>query len=153
MFRSTDFGATWERRNEFDSQAQYYARLYVDPKNADRIYAMNVYIQVSDDGGKTLHKLGEKFKHVDNHALWIDPNSPDYYLVGCDGGVYESFDRAKNWKFQGNLPITQLYDLTVDDDAPFYHVYGGTQDNATVGGPARNRSTHGITNTDWFVKQ
>src|SRR5258708_6875012 len=151
IFRSTDFGATWERRNEFDAQAQYYARLYVDPKNADRIYAMNVYIQVSDDGGKTLHKLGEKFKHVDNHALWIDPNNPNYYLVGCDGGVYESFDRAKNWKFQGNLPITQFYDVTVDEDAPFYHVYGGTQDNATVGGPARNRSTHGITNTDWVV--
>ena len=153
IFRSTDFGATWERRNEFDAQAQYYARLYVDPKNADRIYAMNVYIQVSDDGGKTLHKLGEKFKHVDNHALWIDPNNPDYYLVGCDGGVYESFDRAKNWKFQGNLPITQFYDVTVDEHAPFYHVYGGTQDNATVGGPVRNRSTHGITNTDWFVTQ
>jgi photosystem II stability/assembly factor-like uncharacterized protein len=153
IFRSTDFGATWERRNEFDAQAQYYARLFVDPKNADRIYVMNVYIQVSDDGGKTLHKLGEKFKHVDNHALWVDPNNPDYILVGCDGGVYESFDRAKTWKYVSNLPITQFYDIAVDEAAPFYHVYGGTQDNATLGGPARTRSWHGITNADWFVTQ
>jgi photosystem II stability/assembly factor-like uncharacterized protein len=153
IFRSTDFGITWERRNEFDAQAQYYSRLYVDPKNADRIYVMNVFNQVSDDGGKTLHRLGEKFKHVDNHALWIDPNNPDYYLVGCDGGVYESFDRDKNWKYVSNLPITQFYDIAVDEAAPFYHVYGGTQDNATLGGPARNRSVNGIPNSDWFVTQ
>ena len=101
IFRSTDLGATWERRNEFDQQAQYYAHLVVDPKNADRIYVMNVYIRVSDDGGKTLQRLGEKFKHVDNHEIWIDPKDTNYYLVGCDGGVYESFDRGANWKFHG----------------------------------------------------
>src|SRR5262249_40411797 len=107
IFRSNDFGATWERRNEFDQQAQYYAHLVVDPKNADRIYVMNVYVQASDDGGKTLRRLGEKWKHVDSHTIWIDPHNPDFYRVGCDGGVYESFDRAATWKFVGNLPITQ----------------------------------------------
>jgi photosystem II stability/assembly factor-like uncharacterized protein len=151
IFRSTDQGATWERRNEFDQQAQYYAHLVVDPKNSDRIYVMNVFIQVSDDGGKTLHKLGEKFKHVDNHEIWIDPKNTNYYLVGCDGGIYESFDRGANWRFHGNLPITQFYDVTADSGGPFYHVYGGTQDNNTLGGPARTRSIHGITNADWFV--
>jgi photosystem II stability/assembly factor-like uncharacterized protein len=150
IFRSDDLGATWKRRNEFDQQAQYYANLVVDPINAERIYVMNVFIQVSDDGGKTLHKLGEKFKHVDNHEIWIDPKNPDYYLVGCDGGIYESFDRGANWRFLSNLPVTQFYDVTVDNQAPFYHVYGGTQDNATLGGPAKTRSIHGITNDDWF---
>jgi photosystem II stability/assembly factor-like uncharacterized protein len=151
IFRSDDLGATWKRRNEFDQQAQYYAHLVVDPVNADRIYVMNVFIQVSDDGGKTLHKLGEKFKHVDSHEVWIDPKNPDYYLVGCDGGVYESFDRGANWRFLSNLPVTQFYDVTVDNQGPFYHVYGGTQDNATLGGPAKTRSVHGITNDDWFT--
>jgi photosystem II stability/assembly factor-like uncharacterized protein len=151
IFRSIDQGTTWERRNEFDQQAQYYAHLVVDPKNADRIYVMNVFIQVSDDGGKTLHKLGEKFKHVDNHEIWIDPRNPNFYMVGCDGGIYESFDRGANWKFVSNLPITQFYDIAVDNAAPFYHVYGGTQDNNTLGGPARTHSVHGITNADWFI--
>jgi photosystem II stability/assembly factor-like uncharacterized protein len=151
IFRSMDNGTTWERRNEFDQQAQYYAHLVVDPKNPERIYVMNVFIQVSDDGGKTLHKLGEKFKHVDSHEIWIDPRNTNFYLVGCDGGIYESFDRGANWRFHGNLPITQFYDVTADNGGPFYHVYGGTQDNNTLGGPARTRSIHGITNPDWFV--
>jgi photosystem II stability/assembly factor-like uncharacterized protein len=153
IFRSTDFGATWERRNEFDQQAQYYAHLVVDPKNADRIYVMNVYLQVSDDGGKTLRRLGEKWKHVDNHEIWIEPQNTNHYLVGCDGGVYESWDRGANWRFQSNLPITQFYDIAVDNGGPFYNVYGGTQDNFTLGGPARTRSVHGIANGDWFVTQ
>jgi photosystem II stability/assembly factor-like uncharacterized protein len=153
IFRTMDQGATWERRNEFDQQAQYYSHLVVDPHNADRIYVTSVFLQVSDDGGKTLRNLGERSKHVDNHEIWIDPKNPNYYLVGCDGGIYESFDRAVHWRFLANLPITQFYDVAVDNAAPFYHVYGGTQDNFTLGGPARTRSVHGITNADWFVTQ
>lgn len=151
IFRSTDWGGSWERRNEFDQQAQYYAHLVVDPKNPDRIYVMSVYIMVSDDGGKTLRRLGERFKHVDNHEIWVDPQDPNFYLVGCDGGIYESHDRGANWSFHGNLPITQFYDIAADTAGPFYHVYGGTQDNNTLGGPGRTRSGHGITNADWFV--
>jgi photosystem II stability/assembly factor-like uncharacterized protein len=153
VFRSADRGVTWERRNPFDRTAMYYSHLVVDPVNADRIYIMNVIIQVSDDGGKTLRRLGEKWKHVDSHCMWVDPKDPSYYLVGCDGGVYESFDRGANWRHHANLPVTQFYDVAVDDAAPFYHVYGGTQDNFTVGGPARTKSVHGITNADWFVVQ
>src|SRR5207302_11018709 len=74
IFRSPDFGITWEKRNDFDAQAQYYGHLVVDPKNAERIYVMNVRIKVSDDGGKTLRPLGERFKHVDSHEIWIDPH-------------------------------------------------------------------------------
>jgi photosystem II stability/assembly factor-like uncharacterized protein len=153
IFRSTDRGVTWEKRNPFDRQAQYYSHLVVDPKNKDRLYVMSVLIQVSDDGGKTLKPLGEKWKHVDNHTIWIDPADTDFYRVGCDGGIYESHDRASNWHFKSNLPVTQFYDVTCDESGPFYHVYGGTQDNDTLGGPARTRSDHGIMNQDWFVVQ
>jgi photosystem II stability/assembly factor-like uncharacterized protein len=153
IFRSHDRGVTWEKRNDFDQQAQYYAHLVVDPKNSDRTFVMSVFIRVSDDGGKTLRRLGEKWKHVDNHEIWIDPRDTDYYLVGCDGGVYESFDRGAAWHFKSNLPVTQFYDVAADDSGPFYHVYGGTQDNFTLGGPARSRSASGITNADWFVTQ
>jgi photosystem II stability/assembly factor-like uncharacterized protein len=151
IFRSLDRGETWEKRNGFDQQGQYYGEIFVDPKDSDRIYVPNVRIMVSDDGGKTLGPIGEAGKHVDTHAFWVDPSNTNYYLAGCDGGIYESVDRGKNWRFLSNLPVTQFYDIAVGNDGPFYHVYGGTQDNFTLGGPARTRSVNGITNDDWFV--
>ncbi len=153
IFRSTDRGASWERRNEYDTTAMYYAQIIADPKDLDRIYVPNVLNMVSDDGGRTLRPLGERAKHVDNHAIWIDPRNTNYYLVGCDGGVYESFDRGATWAFKSNLPITQFYDVALDNAAPFYNIYGGTQDNYSMGGPSRTRSSSGITNADWFVTQ
>ena len=153
IFRSSDRGGSWERRNEFDTGAMYYARIVADPRNVDRIYVMNVFLMVSDDGGRTLRRLGEKSKHVDNHEIWIDPRDNDHYLVGCDGGVYESFDRGANWNFKENLPVAQFYDITTDNAKPFYNVYGGTQDNFSFGGPSRTRSASGIVNSDWYVTQ
>ncbi len=151
IFRSSDRGGSWERRNEYDVTAMYYSRIVADPKDVDRVYVMNVFLLVSDDGGRTLRRLGEKSKHVDNHEIWIDPKDNDHYLVGCDGGVYESHDRGANWEFKRNLPITQFYDVTTDNATPFYNVYGGAQDNFSVGGPSRTRTASGITNSDWFV--
>ncbi|MBO0722341.1 MAG: glycosyl hydrolase, partial [Blastocatellia bacterium] len=87
IFRSRDRGATWERMNPSVAQGMYYGQIVCDPKDVDRIYLPNVIFMVSDDGGRTLRPLGEKSKHVDNHAIWIDPKNTDYYLVGCDGGV------------------------------------------------------------------
>src|SRR5437016_11703349 len=153
IFRSSDRGGSWERRNEFDAGAMYYARIVADPKDADRVYVMNVFLMVSDDGGRTLRRLGEKSKHVDNHEIWIDPTNNDHYLVGCDGGVYESFDRGANWDFKRNLPVTQLYDVTTDNAMPFYNVFGGAQDNFAFGGPSRTRNASGIVNSDWWVTQ
>jgi photosystem II stability/assembly factor-like uncharacterized protein len=153
FYRSTDRGATWERMNPFLAQPMYYAKIYADPKDVDRVYIMSVQNMVTDDGGRTIRPLGERSKHVDNHAFWIDPNNTNYYLAGCDGGVYESFDRAATWHFKANLPTGQFYDVAVDNDAPFYNVYGGTQDNFSVGGPSRTRSVSGIVNSDWFVTQ
>jgi len=153
IFRSTDRGGSWERRNEFDTTAMYYAQIFADPKEVDRIYVMSVFVMVSDDAGRTLRRLGEKSKHVDNHVIWIDPGDTRHYLVGCDGGVYESFDRGANWDFKSNMPVGQFYDVTTDNSAPFYNVYGGMQDNYSVGGPAHTRSASGIVNSDWFVTQ
>lgn len=153
IFRSDDRGATWEKRNDWDTTAMYYGQIISDPKNPDRIYVPNVFNMVSDDGGRTLRRLGERSKHVDNHALWIDPQDTRHLLNGCDGGVYESFDGGQNWVFKANLPVTQFYDVAVDNAAPFYNVYGGTQDNYSLGGPSRTISVSGITNADWFVTQ
>ncbi|MDR3698835.1 MAG: glycosyl hydrolase [Candidatus Sulfopaludibacter sp.] len=150
LYRSADDGITWERRNPSDQQAQYYAKVQVDPANPDRVYIMGVNIEVSDDGGRTVTSLGTRNKHVDNHDIWIDPKNNNHYMVGCDGGLYESFDRAATWIFKENLPTGQFYDVAVDEDAPFYHVYGGTQDNNSVGCAVRTKNTV-LTNADCFV--
>jgi photosystem II stability/assembly factor-like uncharacterized protein len=151
IYRLKDRGATWEKMSGQIAQAMYYGQIVCDPKNVDRVYIPNVIFQVSDDGGRTQRPLGEKSKHVDNHTIWIDPQNTDYYLVGSDGGIYESFDRGQNWHFKANMPITQFYDVSVDNSTPFYNVCGGTQDNNSWCGPSRTRSASGITNSDWFV--
>ena len=151
IFRSNDRGATWERRNEFDVGAMYYARVVCDPKNVDRIFVMNVNLRESLDGGKTLHKVEEVNHHGDNHAIWIDPEDTKHWLLGSDGGMYETWDDAKRWQFKANLPTVQFYDVAVDNALPFYDVCGGTQDNFSWCGPSRTRNVNGIMNSDWFV--
>ena len=154
LYRSTDRGASWEKRSDAVSGAtgpHYYQELYACPHNFDRIYLVDVRIQVSDDGGKTFRRLKEEHKHSDNHSINFRMDDPDYLLVGTDGGIYESFDLAENWRFIANMPITQYYKVAVDDAEPFYNIYGGTQDNNTHGGPSRTDNQHGIRNADWFI--
>jgi hypothetical protein len=122
-----------------------------DPVDVDLVYVMNTYSGVSEDGGKTFNNVGEKNKHIDNHALWINPDNPNHLLNGNDGGVYESFDRGKTWRFFTNLPVTQFYKVAADNAEPFYNIYGGTQDNFTLGGPSRTNATTGINDDEWFV--
>ncbi len=154
FFRSTDGGGNWEKRSDtVASSPQYYQELFVDPENADRVYSVDVFVVVTDDGGKSFHPLGEKDKHVDNHVVWIDPANRDHLLVGCDGGLYESWSRGQEWRFHGNLPIAQFYRVSVNNAKPFYYVFGGTQDNFSLGGPSRTANNNGIRNSDWFVTQ
>ncbi len=150
-FRSTNRGASWEKMSDYHSAGNYYQELIPDPKIPNRLYSMDTWLQVSNDGGKSWSNYGEDFKHIDNHAIWIDPENGNHTLVGCDGGVYETWDAAKNWHFKGNLPVTQFYKVSVDNAEPFYNIYGGTQDNFSMGGPSRTTSGSGISNDQWFM--
>ncbi len=154
VYRSTNRGSSWDKMSDTVSGAtgpHYYQELYASPHAEGRIYLVDVRMQVSDDGGKTFRRLPEKDKHSDNHSIAFRADDPDYLLVGTDGGIYETFDLAKTWRFVANLPVTQFYKIAVDDAEPFYYVYGGTQDNSTEGGPSRTDNASGITNADWFV--
>ncbi len=151
LYRSDDAGATWAKVNDHLAQPMYYAKVFVDPKNPLRIYLPDVIFRVSDDGGRNVRPLGEKNKHVDNHVIWIDPKQNNHYLLGCDGGLYETWDKGANWIYKANLPVTQFYDIAVDDAKPFYNIYGGTQDNHSLAGPSRTKGGQGITNEDWYV--
>ncbi len=154
VYRSSDRGSSWAKQSDAVSGGtgpHYYQELYASPHRFDRIYLADVRMQVSNDGGKTFTRVPEQHKHSDNHALAFRGSDPDYLLMGSDGGLYESFDLAANWRFMANLPLTQFYKLAVDDAEPFYNIYGGTQDNSTQGGPSRTDNGHGIQNSDWRV--
>ena len=153
LYKSTNRGASWTKQSDTVSGAtgpHYYQELYASPHADGRLYLMDVRIQVSDDGGKTFRRLSEEAKHSDNHALAFRADDPDYLLVGTDAGIYESFDLAQNWRFFDNLPLTQYYKVAVNDAKPFYHIFGGTQDNGSHGGPSRTDNSTGIRNGDWY---
>ncbi len=154
VYRSIDRGSTWHKQSNTVSRAtgpHYYQELYTSPHKFDRLYLMDTGIQISENGGKTFKRLKDKYKHVDNHAIAFRNDDPKYLLVGTDGGLYESFDHAENWRFFENMPITQFYKVAVDDEEPFYNIYGGTQDNSTQGGPSRTDNVQGIQNSDWTL--
>lgn len=151
FYCSTNRGASWEKRSGHTTSGNYYVEIVPHPTDPDIIFSMDTWLQWSTDGGRSFQSVNEQYKHVDNHCMWVDPQDTDHYLVGCDGGIYESWDAAKTWDFKANLPITQFYKVAVDDSKPFYYVYGGTQDNFSLGGPSRTRSRNGIPNSDWFI--
>ena len=154
VYRSADRGSSWVKMSDAVSGAtgpHYYQELYASPHQFERLYLMDANMQISDDGGKTFYRMNEEHKHGDNHAIAFRKNAPDYLLVGTDGGVYESFDLTKTWRYVKNLPLTQFYKVALDDSEPFYNIFGGTQDNGTQGGPSRTDNVHGIQNSDWRI--
>ncbi|MEM6455319.1 MAG: glycosyl hydrolase [Acidobacteriota bacterium] len=151
LFRSTDRGESWTKRSDHATSGDYWNELFCDPHDLDTVYSVDVWLWVTKDGGASFERVPSRHKHVDDHVVWLDPEDPDYMLVGCDGGMYESFDRGDTWHFKENLPITQFYRVAVDNAKPFYNVYGGTQDNNSMGGPSRTLRSSGISNEDWFI--
>lgn len=151
FYRSTDRAASWQKMSSHVTSGNYYQEIIADPIDPNTIFSMDTWFQVSRDGGKTWKNAGEDTKHVDNHCIWINPSNNSHWLVGCDGGIYETFDAARTWDFKANLPITQFYKVALDNDEPFYNVYGGTQDNFSLGGPSRTNTNHGIMNSEWFI--
>lgn len=150
FFRSTNRGSSWEKMSDTYSSGQYFNEIYCDPKDVDKVFLMDVYSKFTADGGKTWNNLGTTNRHVDDHAFWIDPDDTKHFLIGGDGGVYETYDAGKVWEFKSNLPITQFYRVNTDNNYPFYNIYGGTQDNQSMGGPSRTLSEDGIVNSDWY---
>jgi photosystem II stability/assembly factor-like uncharacterized protein len=160
FYRSDDSGATWTRlARSAGSFGAYYNEIFVDPRDPDVIWAPAVNFQWSRDGGKTWQNIGIENStgsgamavHVDHHHVEFDPSDRNHILIGNDGGMYETYDNGKSWRFFTNLPITQFYRVGVGDEAPFYSVCGGTQDNFSMCGPSRTSHTLGARTSDWYM--
>ena len=137
IYRSTDGGLTWEKRGEknIGSRPFYYAEIYVDPQNENRVYTLFSGVNVSEDGALTFDKRTAESVHLDHHAWYIDPLNPDRMLDGNDGGMGITYDKGATWRHIENLPLGQFYHINVDNDLP-YNIYGGLQDNGSWRGPA-----------------
>jgi len=162
VFRSDDAGVHWRRVSPFTPRSFYFSQIRVQPDDSTRIYLLGTDLYLSDDGGVTFRSRGMKAVHPDCHAMWIDPRNGRHVLLGTDGGVNETWDRAANWRFMDNMPIGEFYDVATNMREPFYDIYGGLQDNQSWGGPSRtrfeidswlddSREGHGVMNEQWFV--
>lgn len=154
LLRSTDAGRTWQTVNDRDNIAArpfYFCDIRVDPRDAHRIYSLHYTVDVSEDGGRSFRGLrGMNDIHGDLQAMWIDPNDAAHLWVGNDGGIAESRDHGRTFRFVAALPVAQFYHVQVDDDVP-YHVYGGLQDNGSWRGPSSVWQAGGIGGSEWVV--
>jgi len=161
VFRTDDSGAHWARVSDLIPRGFYFGKVRVDPSNDQRVYILGFGTAVSDDGGKTFLNTGARDIHGDCHAMWVDPNNSNHVLLGTDGGIYFSYDKAKTWDFQNNIPLGEFYNISYGMDKP-YTICGGLQDNGTWcgkaatrresgrGGGEGTRNASGVTNNDWF---
>ncbi|HEY6230694.1 MAG TPA: hypothetical protein VIW64_05490 [Pyrinomonadaceae bacterium] len=148
-FRSDDRGETWRKVSDVDSRPMYYSQIRIDPNNDQRLWQLAADMYNSEDGGKTWNSRLVQKIHGDFHALWIDPANSDHVLGGSDGGMHASYDRGRTWDFINTIPLGQFYEVTLDNQKPFF-VYGGLQDNGSWAGPSGTLNQEGITNDDWF---
>ncbi len=143
FFRSTDGGENWDeaRATTCRGSPQYYNEIVPDPHDVDRVYSIDTWLHVTENGGKIVRSSARDLPSTSTTTrCGSTRDDTDHLVAGCDGGVYETWDRGATWDFKANLPITQFYKIAVDNDLPFYNVYGGTQDNSTLGGPSRTTS-------------
>ena len=157
LYKSIDGGDTWklvsENMEEIGNRPFYYAEIYVDPQNENRLFSIFTYVNVSEDGGKSFNQLMPAYGvsngiHPDHHAWWIHPTNGNFIIDGNDGGMNITKDGGNTWRFIGNLPVAQFYHINVDNEIP-YNVYGGMQDNGSWRGPAYVWRSQGIRNSYW----
>ena len=151
VYRTLDGGQTWKRTHKedlfiFPGIGWYFADCYVNPQDDDEVFALGVRAAHSEDGGRSFDLIGgdvfhlfpsmAKVLHLDFCEMWINPQNPNHLVVGNDGGLYVSYDKGMSWMHYNNIPAGEFYDISVDNQDP-YCVYGGTQDDSSVYGPAK----------------
>jgi photosystem II stability/assembly factor-like uncharacterized protein len=149
LYRTDDGGASWRKVSSVNPRPLYFSQVRIDPTTPDRVYEGGVKMQMTVDGGHAVETSASLAIHDDIHAIWLDPHNPDHVLIGGDGGIGVSYDQAKTWVFEANLPVGLFYHVGYDMEIP-YNVCGGMQDNYDWCGPSATRQAIGILNSDWF---
>ncbi|MEI6088408.1 MAG: hypothetical protein WCR66_12505 [Bacteroidota bacterium] len=154
LYKTVDGGITWTKTHAgpfkiFSLYGWYFTNVYVNPKDDEEVFCLGIRLAHSTDGGKTFSFIGGKVNHMtpsiaqglhlDQSELWINPNNPNHLALGNDGGLYVSFDKGLSWMHYNNIPTGEFYDIAIDSST--YTIYGGTQDDATVYGPAKELNT------------
>lgn len=148
FYKSTDAGASWKLINkDFSMNVRpfYFSRIVVDPTDENKMCKAGFLGSISETGGKTWRQLPQ-YVHADAHDYWYNPKNPNYIICGTDGGAYRSYDGGQSWSFCTDLPISQFYMVSVDDDTP-YNIYGGLQDNNCWVAPSNGGA--GVRNSFW----
>ncbi len=158
LYRSEDGGYTWEMINDnpkfTNNRPFYFQELAVDPADENRLYNIYQPLSVSYDGGESFDPVPmipadeTKGIHADFHAFWVDPNDPEFFIIGGDGGLGITHDHGKSWYFPETIPVAQFYHIAVDNEMP-YNVYGGMQDNGNWSGPGYVWKRGGIRTLYW----
>lgn len=149
IYKSTDGGESWVRVNSLHARPMYFSVVRVDPSNEQNVYLLGVSQYKSSDGGVTFDANLGRSVHADGHALWIDPRDGRHMVIGCDGGVYTTYDRGVTWDHLNLNAVGQFYHVAISPKYPYY-VYGGLQDNGSWGGPAISLNANGPINEDWL---
>jgi len=142
LWRSDDGGDNW-RLVSYDrnlgGRTHYYFRMAVAPDNENETYYLTASFTTSLDGGETSRVAPfPNSPGGDNHDIWIDPTNPERMAVANDAGVSISVTRGRSWEHI-QLPIAQIYHVTVDNQIPYY-VYGNKQDGPSYRGPSNSRA-------------
>jgi len=152
IFKTTDYGKTWQKVSDWSNRPSYYSQIRVDPNDADVFWSFASPMAYSDDGGRTVISGREVqgSTHIDYHAGWIDPSNSDHVIVGGDGGLNVTWDRGRQWEVVQQIGLAQAYAVSADMRKPYYLVVG-LQDNGVWVGASRGVLTRGVTNADWFA--
>jgi photosystem II stability/assembly factor-like uncharacterized protein len=152
LYRSDDGGATWRKVNNANPRPMYFSQVRIDPNDPEVVYLAGVGLHQTLDGGRTIATDVAVSTHDDVHAIWINPMNSEHVIIGNDGGLAYSYDKAKKWVFVPNLPVGLFYHVSVDNAMP-YNVCGGMQDNYNWCGPSAVRGAAGIGNHHWATLQ
>lgn len=152
LYKSTDAGATWTKVNNANPRPMYFSQLAIDPNDPDVVFFGGVDLHLTLDGGRTVDTEAASTIHSDHHAIWINRANSNHVLIGNDGGLAISYDRAETWSFLPNLPAGLFYHVSYDMATP-YNVCGGMQDNYSWCGPSAVRGRAGIAGYHWQTVQ
>ncbi|HEU5217111.1 MAG TPA: hypothetical protein VFU23_00530, partial [Gemmatimonadales bacterium] len=141
LWRSDDAGESWQmvsHDRQLAGRTAYYSRMAVAPDNENEAYFLSAFYSKTIDGGKTtIDPPGAEIPGGDHHDIWIDPIDASRLVVGHDGGISISINRGKTWN-QIQLPVAQMYHVTVDNRIPYF-VYGNRQDGPSTMGPSNTK--------------